>query len=315
MRTDTGMDRKRGFTLVELLVVVGIIGLLIGILMPALMKGRRAAEDAAGTANLRSLSQVMGMYTGSNGDGFLNPFGGGQAFSFAHSVAGDSAEWDFTVPLAPQMTTEAFSYYWYSYLSDLDQLPRYREEQFAPADAWMKVLTKKMKKKVEGRSRFALWPSSFLYSPTFYSSTSRYPGGDRLAATQGNIGTQFLQGVTYPSSKVMLFERADFGQTSRPTTDGQTSVPSGRPPAFNNIRAKTAVSTVDGGVREIDMSEVYAGNGGGAAGMIAAPDKPGLMIAEGHDELGHGAEPGSDALLPAFFWATQYGIEGRDLKN
>jgi len=97
---------KRGFTLVELLVVIGIIAILIAILLPALQKARQAANVTACLSNLRQLGIAIDLYATQNKN--IMPLLGERQYSYA---------------LVPALTGGGQGRSWAGLLRDVTKVP------------------------------------------------------------------------------------------------------------------------------------------------------------------------------------------------
>lgn len=323
-----GAPTARGFSLIELLVVVGIVALLVGILLPALGKARRAAQAVVSRANLRSLHQVATLYAFEHEESYPNPFNEkwregdpyNQRWGYNYStMAGGPSKWN----------CEMYAFHWYSITAAwLKEGDIASEIQFAPGD--FTVQKRFDDRAAEGTlHNVRAWDGSYALTPTVLFAPQRY-------RPDGRGDTHYLDGprslaarmrtddVRYPAAKVLLWQRFDNAQPKRRefrwdggalTAVGQSALP----PMWNNPTARTSVVTADGSSLRLDIGDLYADPAQqellppdlwdlGQAGVLTS-----LRMHEDGFENGDAANGGWPGVYPALFWATVRGVQGRDL--
>ena len=296
MRIDSVMLRgRRAFTLVELLVVIGIIGLLAGLALPALSGARAAANASGSQSNLLTFGKGFNIYSGNNDGKFTSG-------AYDHNRDGDVREWGWVADLITLKVTAPGK------ALDLGSRNKVNEK----VGDYMGATSKAGDLAAHISSGVGRWPTGTTIAD---SSGKAYFGGDQAAKELWNAGNNSNYATSWHFSRGDSNDNTGYASGNKNPSAGDG--PLSQDHLSNGLTTAARVALMgparagDGADALVNSSASRASSGASAPVMN---DFAGKTIVKVNDLLVESFNDGSNvafgAALAAIGGGTAKGVDG-----
>jgi len=177
-------EKTNGFTLIEVLVSIGVISILIGLLLPALGSARDRSRKLASAVNLRSIGQIIDLYIQSADELYPAPSPGEYYQSPHPEIRGTMPHW-------------AISSRWHEFFAESYPWQEYKQVFLAPG-AQRDTSSQPVMTSIFPSYQYS---ASFLGHPTIW--TDRQISDDQWPRLERSVKRTMVQ---FTSSKALMWD-------------------------------------------------------------------------------------------------------------